>query len=41
MHKHDDTYAALLGFEPGISRLKAPVDTNEPSGPAWGEEGGG
>ena len=23
-----------IGFEPGTSRLQAPVDTNEPSGPA-------
>ena len=23
-----------LGFEPGTSRLQAPIDTNEPPGPA-------
>ena len=37
MHNHDDKYPARLGFEPGISRLQAPVDTNEPSGPATGQ----
>ena len=31
VHNHDDKYPAE-GFEPGISRLQAPVDTNEPSG---------
>ena len=34
MHNHDDKYLARPGFEPGTSRLQAPVDTNEPSGPA-------
>ena len=33
MHNHDDKYPARPGFEPGTSRLQAPVDTNEPS---WG-----
>ena len=32
MHNHDDKYPARAGFEPGTSRLQAPVDTNEPSG---------
>ena len=39
MHNHDDKYPARPGFEPGTSRLQAPVDTNEPSWPAvycWG-----
>ena len=35
MNNYDDKYPAQLGFEPGTSRLQAPVDTNEPSGPAW------
>ena len=30
MHSHDDKYPARLGFEPGTSRLQAPVDKNEP-----------
>ena len=34
MHNHDDKYPARPGFEPGTSRLQAPVDTNEPSEPA-------
>ena len=34
MHNHDDKYPARPGFEPGTSTLQAPVDTNEPSGPA-------
>ena len=34
MHTHDDKYPAPSGFEPGTSRLQAPVDMNEPSGPA-------
>ena len=40
MHNYDDNYLARQGFEPGTSRLQAlvdtnaPVDTNEPSGPA-------
>ena len=34
MHNHDDKYPALPGFEPGTSRLQAPVDMNEPSAPA-------
>ena len=29
MHNHDDKYPARPGFEPGTSRLQAPVDTNE------------
>ena len=33
MHNHNDKYPAQPGFEPGTSRLPAPVDTNEPSGP--------
>ena len=38
MHNHDDKYPARPRFEPetprsGTSRLQAPVDTNEPSGP--------
>ena len=44
MHNHDDKYPSRPGFEPGTPRLQAPVDTNEPSGPAkcaweafWGE----
>ena len=32
MHNHDDKYPSRLGFEPGIPRLQAPVDTKEPSG---------
>ena len=28
MHNHDDKYPARPGFEPGTSRLQAPVDTN-------------
>ena len=34
MHNHDDKYPARPGFEPGTPRLQAPVDTNDPSGPA-------
>ena len=34
MHNHDDKYPARPGFKPGTSMLQAPVDTNEPSGPA-------
>ena len=34
MHSHDDKYPARPGFEPGTPRLQAPVNTNEPSGPA-------
>ena len=34
MHNHDDKYPARPGFEPGTYRLQAPVDTNEPLGPA-------
>ena len=34
MHNHDDKYLARPGFETGTTRLQAPVDTNEPSGPA-------
>ena len=33
MHKDDDKYPTRPGFEPGTSRLQAPVDTNEPSRP--------
>ena len=33
MHNHDDKYPVPSGFEPGTSRLYAPVDMNEPSGP--------
>ena len=35
MHNHDDKYHSRPGFEPATSRLLAPVDTNEPSGPAF------
>ena len=35
MHNNDNKYPAQTGFEPGTCRLQAPVDTNEPSGPAW------
>ena len=31
MHNHDDKYPARPGFEPGTSRLQAPVDTNVPA----------
>ena len=34
MHNHDDKYPSRSGFEPGTPRLQAPVDINEPSGPA-------
>ena len=34
MHNHDDKYPYRPGFKPGTPRLQAPVDTNEPSGPA-------
>ena len=34
MHNHDDKYPSRSGFEPGTPRLPAPIDTNEPSGPA-------
>ena len=34
MHNHDDKYPAQPRFKPDTSRLQAPVDTNEPSGPA-------
>ena len=34
MHNHGDKYPARPGFEPGTPMLQAPVDTNEPSGPA-------
>ena len=34
MHNDDDKYLALPGFEPGTSRLQAPVDANGPSRPA-------
>ena len=34
MHNHDDKYPARPRFEPGTSRLQAPVDTNVPSGTA-------
>ena len=34
MNNHDDKYPSRLGFEPGTPRLQAPVETNEPSGPA-------
>ena len=35
MYNHDDKYPARPGFKPDrpTSRLQAPVDTNEPSGP--------
>ena len=39
MHNHDDKYQARPGFEPGTSRLQAPIDTNEPSGPATNKAG--
>ena len=31
---YDDKYPSRPRFEPGTPRLQAPVDTNEPSGPA-------
>ena len=31
MYNNDDKYLARPGFAPDISRLQAPVDTNEPS----------
>ena len=31
MHNNNDKYPSRPGFEPGTSRLQAPVDTNEPS----------
>ena len=34
MHNHDDKYQNRSEFEPGTSMLQAPVDTNEPLGPA-------
>ena len=34
LHNHDDKYPTRPGFEPGTSRSQAPVNTNEPSGPA-------
>ena len=34
VHNHDAKYASRPGFEPDTPRLQAPVDTNEPSGPA-------
>ena len=34
MHNYDDKYPAGSVFEPVTSKLQAPVDTNEPSGPA-------
>ena len=34
MQSHDDKYPSRPGFEPGTPRLQAPVDTNEPLGPA-------
>ena len=37
MHNHDDKYQAWPGFEPGT--LQAPVNTNEPSGPATNRTG--
>ena len=30
MHNYDYKYPARPGFEPGTSRLQAPIDTNEP-----------
>ena len=35
MHNYDDKYLSRPGFEPGTPGLQAPVDTNEPSGPAY------
>ena len=34
IHNDHDKYPSRPGFEPSTSRLQAPVDTNEPSGPA-------
>ena len=34
MHNYDEKYPSRPGFEPGTARLQAPVDMNEPSGPA-------
>ena len=39
MHNYDDKYPARPGFEPGTSKLQAPVDTNEPLGPATNRAG--
>ena len=39
MHNPDDKYPPRPGLEPGTPRLQAPVDTNEPSGPARKEGG--
>ena len=39
MHNHDDKYQARPGFKPGTYRLQAPVDMNEPSGPATDRTG--
>ena len=39
MHNHDDKYPARAGFEPGTSRLQAPVDTNEPPGRSRWQKG--
>ena len=33
-HSHDDKYPSRPGFEPGTLMWQAPVDTNEPLGPA-------
>ena len=38
MHNHVDKYPSRPRFEPGTPRLQAPVDTNEPSGPAYYSE---
>ena len=37
MHNHEDKYPARPGFEPGTSRLQAPVDIKEPA-PAGSQE---
>ena len=34
VHNHNDKYQARPGLEPGNSRLQAPFNTSEPSGPA-------
>ena len=34
MHNHNDKYQARPGFEPGTSRLQAPIYANKLPGPA-------
>ena len=35
MHDHDEKYPARPGFEPGTSRLQAPVDMSHRGRPLW------